>query len=244
VRTVIAPLHPEVAAQVHALDRRRAEIARRYIRRLGLEPNLGAPTARGLLVEHGCRRIYFDRDDRPDDLFRARRPPARRGDEDLSEGPVWRIVYWTGEAQRTQTRLVVILAVGRGHARPPDPDAYELATRRLRALLRVPEGKESDMNAYLVTAAAYHRTMSDDGLPHPAESLTLSEVRDQQTRVIEMLEQGGAIILYTDDQQHLFGVLTRDRTLLDEASIAAMIDTGHLPPMAELLAMDDRGELP
>jgi hypothetical protein len=39
-------------------------------------------------------------------------------------------------------------------------------------------------------------------------------------------------------------VLTRDRRLLDEASIAAMIDTGNLPPLAELLAMDDRAELP
>jgi hypothetical protein len=39
-------------------------------------------------------------------------------------------------------------------------------------------------------------------------------------------------------------VPTRDRRLLDEASIAATIDTGHLPPVADLIAMDDRGELP
>ena len=100
------------------------------------------------------------------------------------------------------------------------------------------------MNAYLIIGAAYHRIMSDDGLPHPAEALTLLEVREQQARVLEMLEQGGAIIVYSDDHQHLFGVLTRDRRLLDAASIAAMIDTGHLPPLAELIAMDDRGELP
>jgi hypothetical protein len=86
--------------------------------------------------------------------------------------------------------------------------------------------------------------MSDDGLPHPSEALTLSEVRDQQARVIAVLEQGGAIIVYSDDREHLLGVLTRDRRLLEEASIAAMIDTGHLPPLAELIAMDDRGELP
>jgi hypothetical protein len=86
--------------------------------------------------------------------------------------------------------------------------------------------------------------MSDDGLPHPCEALTLSQVRDQQPRVIEMLEHGGAVIVYSDGQEHLLGVLTRDRRLLDEASIAAMIDTGHLPPLAELIAMDDRGELP
>jgi hypothetical protein len=39
-------------------------------------------------------------------------------------------------------------------------------------------------------------------------------------------------------------VLTRERSLLDEASIAAEIDAGHLPPIAELIAMDDDGELP
>jgi hypothetical protein len=106
------------------------------------------------------------------------------------------------------------------------------------------QAKEAEVNACLITGAAYHRITSDDGLPHPAEALTLSEVRERQARVLEMLEQGGAIIVYSDDHQHLFGVLTRDRRLLDEASIAAMIDTGHLAPLAELIAMDDRGELP
>ena len=84
----------------------------------------------------------------------------------------------------------------------------------------------------------------DDGLPHPSEALTLSEIRDQQGRVIEILEQGGAVIVYSDDHDHQLGVLTRQQPLLDEASLAAMIDTGHLPPIGELLAMDDRGELP
>ena len=100
------------------------------------------------------------------------------------------------------------------------------------------------MNAFLITGAAHHRILSDDGLPHPAEALTLSQIREQQPRVLGMLGQGGAIIVHTDDGEHLLGVLTRDRRLLDEASIAAMIDTGHLPPLAELIAMDDRGELP
>jgi len=136
VRTVIAPLHHEVEAQFHALDRKRAEIARRYIRRVRLEPELGVPVERGLLAEHRCRRIYFDRDDQPDDLFRARRPPARRGDQDPSEGPAFRIVYWIGEAERTQTRIVVILAVGRAHTKPPSTNVYQLATRRLQALTR------------------------------------------------------------------------------------------------------------
>lgn len=100
------------------------------------------------------------------------------------------------------------------------------------------------MNAYAITAGGYHRRMSDDGLPHPSEALTLAEIGQQVDRVKEMLRQGGAVIVYTDDRQALLGVLTGDRTLLDEASIAAMIDTGNLPPLAELLAMDDRGKLP
>jgi hypothetical protein len=41
VRTLIAPLDPEVQSQLRGLDRKRAEIARRYIGRLALEPRLG-----------------------------------------------------------------------------------------------------------------------------------------------------------------------------------------------------------
>ena len=84
----------------------------------------------------------------------------------------------------------------------------------------------------------------DDGLPRRSEALTLSEIRDEQGRVIEILAQGGAVIVYSDDHDHQLGVLTRQQPLLDEASLAAMIDMGHLPSIAELLAMDDRGELP
>jgi len=135
VRTVIAPLRPEVQQELERLDRRRAEIARRYIRRLALEPNLGPRVERGLLAEYGCRRIRFDREDRPDDMFGARCQPKRRGDQDLSEGPRWRIVYWTAEASRSQIRLVVILAVAPGHTKPPDASAYELAAARLESLI-------------------------------------------------------------------------------------------------------------
>ena len=38
MRTLIAPLDPGVESQLRGLDRKRAEIARRYIRRLALEP--------------------------------------------------------------------------------------------------------------------------------------------------------------------------------------------------------------
>ena len=100
------------------------------------------------------------------------------------------------------------------------------------------------MTVYIVPETAYDRAMSNDGLPHPSEALTLSEIRDQQGRVIEILEQGGAVIVYSDKHDHRLGVLTRQQPLLDEASLAAMIDAGNIPPIAELLAMDDRGELP
>jgi hypothetical protein len=141
VRTVIAPLLPEVEAELRALDGRLEDVARRYVRRLALEPLLGSVVPRGPLATVGARRIYFARDNQPDDLFGSRRPPARRGDQDPGEGPGWRIVYWVAEAQRAQTRIIVILAVGRGHARPPSANAYELATRRLPAVARAKSPK-------------------------------------------------------------------------------------------------------
>jgi hypothetical protein len=47
VRTLVAPLATEVEAQLLALDDRRADVARRYIRRLVLEPLLGARSCAG-----------------------------------------------------------------------------------------------------------------------------------------------------------------------------------------------------
>jgi hypothetical protein len=99
------------------------------------------------------------------------------------------------------------------------------------------------MTAYVVSEGTYHRGVSD-GLPHPSEALTVSEIREEQERVIDVLEQGGAVIVLTDDGARRLGVLTRQQPLLDEASIAAQIDSGRLPPIADLIAMDDRGELP
>jgi hypothetical protein len=136
VRTVIAPLPPEVEAQLAALDARLAGIARRYIRRLALEPRLGAPVLRGPLAAFGVRRIYFDRRSAPGDLLRSRAPAARRGNQDLATGPRWRIVYWVEEAPRAGVRLIVVLAVGEAHPRPPRPTVYELAWTTLAALLR------------------------------------------------------------------------------------------------------------
>ena len=86
--------------------------------------------------------------------------------------------------------------------------------------------------------------MADDGLPHPATGMRLSELQQRQAEALELLEQGGAIILHTDDGEHLLGVLTRNESLVGNAMVAAMIDAGTIPSVDELIAMDDRGELP
>ena len=59
-----------------------------------------------------------------------------------------------------------------------------------------------------------------------------------------LLEQGGAVLVLSDDQERELGVLSRQEPLLGEARLAAMIDAGNIASIAELLAMDDRGELP
>jgi hypothetical protein len=134
VRTVIAPPAPEVREQLDALAPGLSEIARRYIARLRLEPLLGHLLGRGLLRSHECRAVYFDRDSRPDDLFGGCRPSKRRGDEDESAGPHWRIVYRLLEAPRADVRVVQVLAVGRAHVGPGSEDVYVAAARTLARL--------------------------------------------------------------------------------------------------------------
>jgi hypothetical protein len=136
VRTVIAPLHPDVQAQLRALDRRRAEIARRYIRRLALQPHLGYPLQRGALAGERCRAVRFDRGDDPDDLFGNRRRATRAGDEDPARGPRWRIIYWVRDTPNRRLRLVIVLAVGVAHPDPATPSAFDLAGRLLKTLIK------------------------------------------------------------------------------------------------------------
>ena len=136
MRTIVAPLNAQVHAELEALDPRRREIARRYIRRLALEPTLGSRVLEGALAQYGARRVYFDAHDTPDDLFDNRAAPRRRGDQHLGDGPKWRIVYWPREAPRANVRLVVILAIGLGHTERGQPNAYERAAARVRNLGR------------------------------------------------------------------------------------------------------------
>jgi hypothetical protein len=88
----------------------------------------------------------------------------------------------------------------------------------------------------------YHRAMAT--LPSPARALTLSEINSDYMRYLAELEEGGAIIVLSDDRQAVLGVLTRDPAVFGDAKLAQQIEDGHIPPLAELLAMDDRGELP
>ena len=134
MRTVIAPLHLEVEAELAALDARLQDVARRYIRRLGLQPHLGYPLERGRLAEEQCRAVRFDRDNNPDDLFGGRRIASRTADEDPSSGPRWRIVYWPAETRDREVRLIVVLAVGIAHPQPGQRSAFELAARLLKTI--------------------------------------------------------------------------------------------------------------
>lgn len=137
MRTVITPLDTEVQADLEALEARLERIARGYIRRLALQPQLGSRCQKGVLAARQARRVYFDERDRPADLLAG--PPkqrVRRGDQDPSAGgPRFRIVYLVREAPSVDLRLVVILAVGRAHT---DQDVYADAARRALRIERRP----------------------------------------------------------------------------------------------------------
>ncbi|MGB0097695.1 MAG: hypothetical protein WBP81_34810 [Solirubrobacteraceae bacterium] len=61
----------------------------------------------------------------------------------------------------------------------------------------------------------------DDGLPHPTDALTLTEIARDLERVSGVLEQGGAMLVLSDDQERELGVLSRQEPLLGEARLAA-----------------------
>lgn len=135
MQTVIAPHEPEVREQLEALAPQLRDIAQRYIERLRLEPFLGHRLDRGVLATEGARAVYFDRESRPDDLFGARRPPRRRGSDDIAEGPRFRIVYIPIEARAAELRLIVVVAVGAAHENP-SRDVYVAAERIARRVFR------------------------------------------------------------------------------------------------------------
>lgn len=134
MRTVIAPFDREVEAQIEALDDQLARIARGYIERLRLEPYLGTLVPSGYLAAAEVRRVLFDRESRPEQLFAEHRGRLRVAEEDPSQGPSWRVVYELLEAPRTGVRVVRVLGVGRGHEDPGEIDVYRAAEATLRRL--------------------------------------------------------------------------------------------------------------
>jgi hypothetical protein len=70
-------------------------------------------------------------------------------------------------------------------------------------------------------------------LPHPG--LTLSEINADYRHDLRELEDGGAIVVYSDGRQALLGVLTRDPELFGDARLAQQSEAGQLPPLEELL---------
>ena len=95
------------------------------------------------------------------------------------------------------------------------------------------------MTIAVISGRRYHRHMAN--LPSPARALTLSAINADHAKCLAELEQGGAILVYTDDRQALLGVLTRDPAVFGDARLAQQIEAGKLPPLEELLehAVDD-----
>jgi hypothetical protein len=75
-------------------------------------------------------------------------------------------------------------------------------------------------------------------------TLTLAQIQAEWESVLEELKQGGTILVESDGGEAFLGVLTRDTGMIGEAEIAQLIENGHMPPLEELLARDDRGDLP
>ena len=117
MRTVIAPLSPEVEAELAALDARLQRRGATIHPPTRVQPHLGYRLRRGHLAEEQCRAVRFDRDNNPDDLFGGRRIASRTADEDPSSGPRWRIVFWPAETKDREVRLIVVLTVGIAHPR-------------------------------------------------------------------------------------------------------------------------------
>jgi hypothetical protein len=81
-------------------------------------------------------------------------------------------------------------------------------------------------------------------LPRAVRTLTLAEIQADWEGVLEELKAGGAILIESDGGEAFLGALTRETGLIGEAEIAQLIENGHVPPLEDLLARDDRSGLP
>jgi hypothetical protein len=89
------------------------------------------------------------------------------------------------------------------------------------------------MTIAVISGRRYHRHMAN--LPSPARALTLSAINADYQRYLVELEQGGAILVYSDDRHALLGVLTRDPAVFGDARLAQQIEIGSVPPLEQLL---------
>jgi hypothetical protein len=133
---MITPFFSEVEQQLAGLDRRREQIARRYIRRLALQPYLGYRMRHGQLADERCRALRFDIHDNPNDLLGGKPRAMRAGDDDLSRGPRWRIVYWVRETRDREIRVIVILAVGIAHPKSGRVSVFDHAAETLKTRVK------------------------------------------------------------------------------------------------------------
>lgn len=127
MRTVVAPLAPEVEGQLAGLDGQLRAVAEGYIARLRLEPYLGRLVPRGLLSELEARAVLFARDSRPELMLSEHRGQLRTAGEECSKGQPWRVIYVAREAAKADVRVIVVLAVGLGHADTGQESAYTAA---------------------------------------------------------------------------------------------------------------------
>ncbi len=92
-----------------------------------------------------------------------------------------------------------------------------------------------------IGSKAYDVAMAS--LPAPARFLKISELADDPGRYERELEDGGAIVLVSEDGEHAFA-LTREPGALGTATIAAMIENRSVPSIEEMDRTGYEGEDP
>jgi len=118
---LLQPAREEIAR----LDARLAAVVAGYLRVLARNPTCGP------LERHGrFRRLYVDRDHEPARMW----PPVARVRDADGYGARWRVCYRI-EQTKSAGMVIVVLAVGLGHAGRGAKDAYALAEARLEAML-------------------------------------------------------------------------------------------------------------
>jgi len=75
-------------------------------------------------------------------------------------------------------------------------------------------------------------------------TMTVADIQAEWHAVLEDLRRGGVVLIESDGGDACIGVLTREAGMIGAAEIVQLIEDGHIPPLEELLTMDDGGGLP